>query len=423
MIGYKTLAKGQIDLNRIIQHPENIDLQLYEKNKQSTRQEDSSIPETQKHSLGYVSIVSLTSTIPNETDVDIRTNKIAIEKSFNDDEEYLEEEELNSELEDSDVELNGKSKQKFNRNLLREKFIQMFKRKPVQSTSNTTKPSDRTHQHHSNRQSDIEEEDPPSDISDSTIPVDQWSIESVPKPGFTPVEHLQILHFVGEDVHEMERNFCNDFSFRWKKNDINQVENQRIHSIVMIVHSIRIRQMLAWNPIESNCRQLSLKNQRQFRRVNVVIQQQNNWMNSMRMIVCRNRLFFSTLVSINRMYVFHFFETNPTEGMFFSSSPQVTSSKLQEQHFSPICLNSLTESKSVLNNLIQRIQKRFDFDQRKTNDLHLDLISASQTVIRIVLLGHDAFVNAFLQSYVECLASRPREYMTYFRFYFIPLGK
>jgi hypothetical protein len=47
-------------------------------------------------------------------------------------------------------------------------------------------------------QSDIEEEeeDPPSDISDSTIPVDQWSIESVPKPGFTPDEHLQTLKFV-----------------------------------------------------------------------------------------------------------------------------------------------------------------------------------------------------------------------------------
>ncbi|CAF4535767.1 unnamed protein product, partial [Rotaria magnacalcarata] len=43
------------------------------------------------------------------------------------------------------------------------------------------------------------------------------------------------------------------------------------------------------------------------------------------------------------------------------------------------------------------------------------------SVIRIVLLGNDAFVNAFLQSYVECLASRPHEYMNYFRFYFVPL--
>jgi hypothetical protein len=68
----------------------------------------------------------------------------------------------------------------------------MFKRKTVQSTVNSTKNSDRI----VNRQSDIEEEDPPSDISDSTIPVDQWSIESVPKPGFTPVEHLQTLNFV-----------------------------------------------------------------------------------------------------------------------------------------------------------------------------------------------------------------------------------
>lgn len=189
MIGYKTLAKGQIDLNQIIQHPQNIDLLLYEKSKQS----DLTIPDTHKHSIGYVSIVSLTSTIPNETDIDQTSNKIPMEKSFNDDEEYLEEEELNSELEDSDVEFNGKSKQKFHRNLLREKFIQMFKRKPIPSADHPTKTSHRTHQQ------DIEE-DPPSDISDSTIPVDQWSIESVPKPGFTPVEHLQILHFVCEEL-------------------------------------------------------------------------------------------------------------------------------------------------------------------------------------------------------------------------------
>ncbi|CAF4415151.1 unnamed protein product, partial [Adineta steineri] len=43
------------------------------------------------------------------------------------------------------------------------------------------------------------------------------------------------------------------------------------------------------------------------------------------------------------------------------------------------------------------------------------------SVIRIALLGDDAFANSFLQSYVECLASRPHEYMNYFRFYFIPL--
>lgn len=224
---------------------------MYEKSKQSTRQEDLSIPETNKQSLGYVSIVSLTSTIPNETHMDIRSNKNAIEKSFNDDEEYLEEEELNSELEDSDVENNGKSKQKFNRNLLRDKFIQMFKRKPVQSTSHINKPSDTIH-----RQSDIEEEDPPSDISDSTIPVDQWSIESVPKPGFTPVEHLQILHFVSDEKMEDE---CDDFFVsRWKKKNNNnniQVGNRQIHSIVMIVHSIRIHPMLESILIEYKCRQ------------------------------------------------------------------------------------------------------------------------------------------------------------------------
>jgi hypothetical protein len=76
----------------------------------------------------------------------------------------------------------------------------MFKRKTSQPTTNSNKNSNRTTMNPINldHQSDIEEEeeDPPSDISDSTIPVDQWSIESVPKPGFTPDEHLQTLKFV-----------------------------------------------------------------------------------------------------------------------------------------------------------------------------------------------------------------------------------
>jgi hypothetical protein len=130
-----------------------------------------------------------------------------VDKSFNDDDEFIEEDELNSELEDSDVEFNMKSKQqKFNPNLIRNKIIKMFKRKGNPSTNTPSRTTHRTttntntmiNQHDSflfERQSDIEE-DPPSDLSDSTIPVDQWSIESVPKPGFTPVEHLQVLKFV-----------------------------------------------------------------------------------------------------------------------------------------------------------------------------------------------------------------------------------
>ncbi|CAF2923840.1 unnamed protein product [Rotaria sp. Silwood2] len=88
----------------------------------------------------------------------------------------------------------------------------------------------------------------------------------------------------------------------------------------------------------------------------------------------------------------------------FVSAFQITASKFKEHNLSVISLSTLTESKVALNNIIQRIQK-----------------CASQSVIRIVLLGNDAFVNSFLQSYVECLASRPREYMAYFRFYFVPL--
>lgn len=191
--------------------------------------------EIQKRLVGYVSIQSLSSTIPNET-TDATTarrkvgltekqhshfgriclvsfilfiqNQFCLDKSFNEDDEYIEEEEINSELEDSDVEFNLKNKQqqKFNPNVIRNKIIKMFKRKPNQpstvpsraNNATTTNPTIPAHQqdrfivdHHSDF-----EEDPPSDISDSTIPVDQWSIESVPKPGFTPVEHLQVLKFV-----------------------------------------------------------------------------------------------------------------------------------------------------------------------------------------------------------------------------------
>lgn len=130
-----------------------------------------------------------------------------LEKSYNDDEEYVEDEELNSDLEDSDLEFNLKTKQqKFNTNVLRNKIIKIFKRKVNQSSNNTNNSANRTTTNTTNlsnqqerfvfdRQSD-NEEDQISDVSDSTIPVDQWSIESVPKPGFTPIEQLQVLKFV-----------------------------------------------------------------------------------------------------------------------------------------------------------------------------------------------------------------------------------
>ena len=211
------------------------------------------VDDIQKRPIGYISILSLSSTIPTEnmtiarpkfalstkqhqhSTIDFgKQNKITfcffflfffffffyfkfcfvvlLDKPFNDDDEYIEEEEINSELEDSDVEINLKAKQqKFNPNIIRDKIIQMFKKKAnqtvnnqnrnsTQTTTTTTNPTGLSYQHDRftfDRPSEIEE-DLISDLSDSTIPVDQWSIESVPKPGFTPVEYLQVLKSVSE---------------------------------------------------------------------------------------------------------------------------------------------------------------------------------------------------------------------------------
>lgn len=120
----------------------------------------------------------------------------------------------------------------------------MFKRKPNQSNTTPTRTTDRTtrnptgfshpHDHFIlERQSDVEE-DPPSDLSDSTIPVDQWSIESVPKPGFTPVEHLQVLKFVSRTFLFLvvRLDFCFSFSLKTSRT---QHENSPIRSTVLIV--------------------------------------------------------------------------------------------------------------------------------------------------------------------------------------------
>ena len=108
---------------------------------------------------------------------------------------------MNSELEDSDIEINLKAKQqKFNPNIIRDKIIQMFRKKANQNRNSTQTITNQTSlscRHDIDRSFEIEE-DSISDLSDSTIPVDQWSIESVPKPGFTPVEYLQVFKFVSE---------------------------------------------------------------------------------------------------------------------------------------------------------------------------------------------------------------------------------
>ncbi|CAF1015127.1 unnamed protein product [Rotaria sordida] len=406
MIGYKMLAKGEVNLDQVIQNPQSMNLHLYlntnEKSKQqqqqqqlrSINQDELSTIKIEKYPVGYVSIISLSSTIPNESETIAHreSNRLSIkphhfDKSFNDDDEYIEEEELNSELEDSDLEFNSKNKQKFNPNILRNKLIQMFKRKSVQSTTNLNKNSNTitttttpttnitTHltnlnEQHTrfklNRQSDIEEEDSPSDISDSTIPVDQWSIESVPKPGFTPVEHLQILK-ISEDEPYPTRKSTNPFDSNDSPLDSDtsdfgiDIDRTQLSQKIISIPEEKLLQR------STNIRDNSIKQ-------------------------------FDELYTNDRL---------PDSIIFLYTGlnqSNITASKFKEYNLSVISLNTLTESKVVLNNLIQRIQK-----------------CTSQSVIRIVLLGNDAFVNSFLQSYVECLASRPREYMSYFQFYFVPL--
>ncbi|CAF1542700.1 unnamed protein product [Rotaria magnacalcarata] len=403
MIGYKTLAKGEVNLDQVIQHPQSMNLHLYlntnEKSKQqlrSTNQDEYSTMKTEKYSVGYVSIVSLSSTIPNVSEtmahreLGLMSNPLSIknqfDKSFNEDDEYAEEEELNSELEDSDLEFISKNKQKFNPNIIRNKLIQMFKRKSISSITLNKTPrtiatttgtnilnSDHSHAKFKlNRQSDIEEEDdPPSDMSDSTIPVDQWSIESVPKPGFTPVEQLQVLKIASETKPENE-----PYSVKRSTNpfDIND------------------------SPLDSDTSDFGLdidRIQLPQKIISIAEEKLSHHSTNIRENCVKQ---FDELCANDRL---------PDSIIFLYTGlnqSNITASKLKEYNLSVISLNTLTESKVLLNSMIQRLQK-----------------SASQCVIRIVLLGNDAFVNSFLQSYVECLASRPREYMDYFRFYFVPL--
>ncbi|CAF2381474.1 unnamed protein product [Rotaria sp. Silwood2] len=411
MIGYKTLASGEINLNEVIQRPQSLDLHLFsstnEKVKQNVRSpihEDNSggaIDDIQKRPIGYVSIVSLSSTIPTEsTDQTTIRSKFGLsakrhhhhhhhhrtadfDKSLNDDDEYIEEEEINSDLEDSDLELNLKTKQqKFNTNILRNKIIKMFKRKANQTTNNPNRNTNTTatnttsssHEHHGfifDRQSDIEE-DQLSDISDSTIPVDQWSIESVPKPGFTPVEQLQVLKF-SEDDPAMTRKPTNPFDSNDSLLDSDGsdlgIDVERTNMPPPAVMSILEEKPS--RPLTTTVRDNAVK--------------------QLDEIYINDRL--------PETVIFLYTGINQAN---------INASKFKEHNLSVISLSTLVDAKAALNNLIQRIQKN---------------ISQSQQIpiLRIVLLGNDAFINSFLQSYVECLASRPHEYMNYFRFYFVPL--
>ncbi|CAF2046493.1 unnamed protein product [Rotaria magnacalcarata] len=417
MIGYKTLAHGEVNLNEVIQRPQSLDLHLYlhtnEKVKQSIRSpihDDNSVgnvDDIQKRSIGYVSIVSLSSTIPTEsTDNTTATSNTTmtlpkfglstkrhhhhhhrvgdLDKSFNEDDEYVEEEELNSELEDSDAEFNLKNKQqKFNTNVIRNKIIKMFKRKANQSTSNPTRntiiatpntASCLSHQDHRfvfDRQSDIEE-DQISDLSESTIPVDQWSIESVPKPGFTPVEQLQVLKFSEDDPYTARKATnpfdSNDSPLDSESSDvIIEAERTSIQPpIAVSIQEEKPSRSYTTSPRDSVVKQLDE-------------------------LYTNDRLPDTVICLYTGI-----------------NQPNINATKFKEYNLSVISLSTFVDAKAVLNNLIQRIQKNTSQSQQIS-------------VIRIVLLGNDAFVNAFLQSYVECLASRPHEYMNYFRFYFVPL--
>ncbi|CAF0850023.1 unnamed protein product [Didymodactylos carnosus] len=407
MIGYKTLARGEISLNKVIQRSQNIDLHLYMNSTEKKQQQRSIVDDNsslqhqsseaaiqmpQKHRLvGYVSVVGLSSTIAETAQSDSRNGpktkgtstsvtqkqrmiagnrQVELDKSFGDDEDYGDDDENPSDMEDSDFEYGNEKKKFINPMLIRNKLIKIFKRKGGGTTG--TGVAESHHHLTMDRHSDIEEEDmidPPSDVSDSTVPVDQWSIESVPKPGFTPVEQLQLLKFSNDDPLVLPK--TNPF-------DESPPDSESSDVGIDIERTMMPTFLADPNPDERG--------------------------RSASMAMAREGV-------VRQLEDLHLGDRLPETVVFLYTGlnqPNVTPLKFKEYNLAVISLTLLNEAKLVISNLIQRIQK-------------CTAQSKQVTLVRVILLGNDAFVNAFLQSYVDCLASKPKEWMAYFRFYFIPL--
>ncbi len=87
----------------------------------------------------------------------------------------------------------------------------------------------------------------------------------------------------------------------------------------------------------------------------IVIVSTNNLMNSIRMIVFPKLSYFFILEFIKPMY-WSLIDNLKQTSFYF----QLIASKFKEYNLSVISLSTLNDAKAALNNLIQRIQKRFE---------------------------------------------------------------
>ncbi|XP_018494819.1 phosphofurin acidic cluster sorting protein 1 [Galendromus occidentalis] len=89
---------------------------------------------------------------------------------------------------------------------------------------------------------------------------------------------------------------------------------------------------------------------------------------------------------------------------------QIVSTSLKSSVKTLSCVSTGAELKAALSALLQRVQNFCNTNSR------------NPTSIKVVLMGSDSFVNHFLRAYVEQFSLKTPEWMTYFRFFLIPLN-
>ncbi|XP_074640107.1 phosphofurin acidic cluster sorting protein 2-like isoform X3 [Tubulanus polymorphus] len=89
---------------------------------------------------------------------------------------------------------------------------------------------------------------------------------------------------------------------------------------------------------------------------------------------------------------------------------QLLAQKLQEAQFKVICACSKADVKATVSHFVTKLQK------------YCNTNSKTPAPVKICIIGGDGFINSVLRPYVEQFSSKSPDWQSYIRFYIVPVG-
>ncbi|XP_033107940.1 phosphofurin acidic cluster sorting protein 2-like isoform X2 [Anneissia japonica] len=412
ILGYKTLATGDINMSEVLQRSKDSELRLYNQTK-----------ETEKE-VAVVKVLGLSSQPVDQ--LSKRPQDIIADGAYNesddDDDSYYSDQDNsdsgeNLETQELDAEEDGKSsrtKQIAHRRNLKQKFISLLKRLKVASDESDTDqyqfPGQAANADDDSLYGDLDE----LNMSDSEpdVDLDDVSIESTPKPVLRPFFSQNIPTSVTEaEVMDIVKRKTSENGFNQESEDTPSDESLQLNEQPppksVSVGTLALSSSGGANGGQKNInRPRSSSNkekqgQRQTHRSNSLNYSDHTQEEARKSLADRLSLLWPHNDSIPEKFIL----VNATEWQ-----GQVLSHKLQQEKHRVVCTFSSADVEDTMLFLVTKIQKFCNQNPKVPR------------TIKLVICGGEGYVGTILRPYVEQFSTKSPDWQKYVSFYIIPLG-